>query len=263
MKKSLLAFALTSATLAPSLAVAQELADRKSPLLDAPAIRHREELRAQRFEMGAGLGSSLAADFYNAVFVNLRLAYHLNDWLAISGTLGHNLTPDYKTGVTENLETSLKSRAPDDRGPMAQDALNGMNKMNQVFGLQAELSPITGKFSLFGKWFAHYDMYALGGVGAANFGAGKDACETAMMNATCPDVGMRLGANVGLGMHAYINKFLALNFEVKDLIVRTNRAGRDVNADSFTDDKDLSLTHNYIFAMNLNVFFPTVPKITD
>jgi outer membrane beta-barrel protein len=262
MKKSLLAFALSSATLAPSLAVAQELADRKSPLLDAPAIRHREELRAQRFELGAGLGSSLAADFYNAVFVNMRLAFHLNDWLAISGTLGHNLTPDYKTGVANNLADSLPSTA-DPRTPTAEDALNGMNKMNQVYGLQAELSPITGKFSLFGKWFAHYDMYALGGVGAVNFGAGKPACENPMPNATCPDVGMKIGANVGLGMHAFINKFLALNFEVKDLIVSTNRAGRDVNADSLTDDKDRSLTHNYIFAMNLNVFFPTVPKITD
>lgn len=263
MKKSLLAFALTSAIATPSIAAAQELVDRKSPLLDAPAIRHREELRAQRFELGAGLGSSLAADFYNAVFVNVRLAYHFTDWLALAATAGHNLTPGYKTGVTENLETTLKSQAADDRGPSAEDALDSMNKMSQVYSLQAEFSPITGKLSLFGKWFAHYDMYALVGASAVTFTAGKDACDMPSAGQLCPDIGTKIGGTAGLGMHAYINRFLALNFEVKDVIVKTNRAGADVNADQFANDKDLKLTNNYIFALNLNVFFPTVPKITD
>jgi outer membrane beta-barrel protein len=264
MKKSRLAFALLCATLTPSLASAQELSDRKSPLADAPAIRHRVELRAQRFELGAGLGSSLAAGFQNAIFVNLRLAYHLNDWLAISATGGYNLTPDYKTGVTDRLVDTLKDPAPQDRAPTAESALGTMNKMNQIYGLQAELSPITGKFSLFGKWFAHYDMYALAGLGVVNFGADSPECTGApVKNQGCPDVGMRFGGNVGLGVHAYLNRFLALNFEVKNLLLRTNRNGRDVNADGFVNDDDIKLTQNYIFAMNLNVFFPTVPKISD
>lgn len=263
MKKSLLAFALASATLAPSLAAAQELADRKSPLADAPAVRLRQELRAQRFELGAGLGSSLAADFYNAVLVNARMAYHLSDWLAIGATFGQNLTPDYKTGLTEELVGSLEQRAPDDRGPEAEEALGGMNKMSQVLTLQAEIVPITGKFSLFGKWFADYDLYALAGVGAMNFTASGDTCDTPMAGDTCPDVGMKVGGALGFGVHTFINRFLALNFEVKDLIVSTNRAGRDVNADTFVDDKDNELTNNWVLALNLNVFFPTLPKISD
>ena len=263
MKKSLLVFALTAVPLVPSIALGQELADRKSPLLGAPAIRHKQELRDNRFSLGAGLGSSLAADFYHAVFLNARLAYHITDWLAVSGTGGLNLTPGFKTGFTEKLEPTLPRGAPGARAPEAKDALNGMNKMSQVFGLQAELTPITGKFSLFGKWFAHYDLYFLGGVGFANFTAGKDACDTPMAKETCPDIGMKIGPAVGLGMHTFINKFLALNFEVKNLIVRTNLAGRDETADRLAEDRDKTWTQNYIFALNLNVFLPTVPKITD
>lgn len=268
MKKSLLAFTLASVLpaslllLTPDVASAQELADRKGPLEGAPAVRQRAELLAQRFEMGAGLGSSLAADFYNALLVNLRLAFHLNDWLAISGTLGHNLTPDFKTGLTDNLEKSLKARMADDRAPSAENALGSMNKMSQVFGLHAEITPITGKLSLFGKWFAAYDVYALAGLGGANFAADKDECAMPAA-ASCPDVGTKLGGSLGLGMHAFIKDFLAVNLEVKDVVVNTNRAGQDVNADSFVDDKDHELTHNYILGLNLTVFFPTMPKISD
>jgi hypothetical protein len=74
---------------------------------------------------------------------------------------------------------------------------------------------------------------------------------------------MKIGANIGLGMHAYINNWLALNIEVKDMLVKTNRAGQDTTGDGFANDRDLSLTHNILFGANLSFFFPTVPKITD
>ena len=60
-------------------------AQRKSPLADAPAIRKRYELRASRLELGAGFGSTINQDFYHTLFLNLKLGFHINDWLAISG----------------------------------------------------------------------------------------------------------------------------------------------------------------------------------
>lgn len=268
-KNTLLACALASSTvsaLVPAVASAQELVDRKSPLADAPAIRHRVELRDKRFETGVGIGSSMAAEFYNAIFLNLRLAFHINDWLTLSGTFGQNLKPDYPTGVAENLETSLKAVSPTDaaaKTPSAKEALGAMNKMNQVLGLQAEVAPITGKLSLFGKIFMHYDAYVLGGVGAANFGADLPKCDAPKIDQSCPDTGMKFGGNVGLGMHAFFNDWLALNLEVKDLIVKSNRAGQDATGDGFANDRDLSWGNNYIMGMNLTFFFPTVPKISD
>lgn len=267
IKKTMQFFsALVLAATLPTVASAQELVDRKSPLADAPAIRHRVELRDKRFEAGVGLGSSIAAEFYHAVFVNLRLAFHINDWITISGTFGQNVTPSLKTGTAEQLVRTLPDSATEATNTNTvtkKNALGAMNRMGQILGLQAELSPITGKMALFSKLFMHYDVYALGGVGAVNFTADLDKCAMPKADESCPDTGMKIGANVGLGMHAFFNDWLALNLEIKDMLVKTNRAGQDTNGDTFADKNDLSLTHNLIFGANLAFFFPTVPKITD
>ena len=269
--KMLLAGAFAAGALMPALASAQELVDRKSPLEGAPAIRHRVELRDKRFEAGVGVGSSVAAEFYNAVFVNLRLGFHLTDWLTLAGTYGRNVTPGYKTGVAENLETSLKARSPTDAGaatPTSGQALGAMNRMSDVFSLQAEVAPITGKMSLFGKIFMHYDFYALGGGSMVKFTASLpesdlSKCSPAQIDASCPDIGNKFGGTLGFGTHAYFNNWLALNLEIKDLIVKTNRAGQDATGDGFANDRDLEWGHNYILGANMTFFFPTVPKITD
>ena len=38
-----------------------------------------------------------------------------------------------------------------------------MNKIQQMLGAQLEVTPFTGKYSLFGKLFAHYDFYVFVG----------------------------------------------------------------------------------------------------
>ena len=56
-------FALLIALAVTALPLAAQ-AQRKSPLADAVAIRHRYELRSTRFEIGAGLGSTLNQDYF-------------------------------------------------------------------------------------------------------------------------------------------------------------------------------------------------------
>src|SRR4051795_1044426 len=94
------ALAVAAGVAAPMTAAAQE---RKSPLADAPAIRKRVELRDKRFEIGVGAGSTIGQDFYHAVLVNGRLAFHLTDWLAIGAWGGFNVTPKLKTSFHEKL----------------------------------------------------------------------------------------------------------------------------------------------------------------
>src|SRR3954470_17944128 len=141
------AMALAVAVGAPMTAAAQE---RKSPLADAPAIRKRVELRDKRFEIGVGAGTTLGQDFYHAVLVNARLGFHLTDWLAIAGWGGFNLTPKMKTAFHEKLDGALMDvKGGVDRTPTLDEATNGMNHIGEVFALQAELVPFTGKIALF------------------------------------------------------------------------------------------------------------------
>src|SRR5215831_13925391 len=94
-----------SVTLLPLAAQAQ----RKSPLADAPAIRKRLELRDSRLEFGAGLGSTLNQDFYHTAFVNLKLGFHITDWLSISGFADFavaNISTGFRDRVLETLPGS-------------------------------------------------------------------------------------------------------------------------------------------------------------
>lgn len=249
--------ALAAVTLPAARAEAQE---RKSPLADAPAIRHRVELRDKRFELGAGISTTLGQDFYHAVLVGGRIGFHLTDWLSIAGTAGYNVTPDFATAFHDKVTGALPDARGEDRTPSRTEALDGMNRINTVFGGQLEIVPFTGKFALFSKLFMNYDFYFFGGPGFINFKA-DGAC--AAGGSTCPVTGMKIGGNFGAGMHAYGNDWFAINLELRDILVRNNPAGRDATGDGVVDDSDLSWDSNYMFSLNLMLFLPTTASISD
>jgi outer membrane beta-barrel protein len=229
--------------------------ERKSPLADAPAVRRRVELRDKRFEIGVGGGATMGQDFYHAVMLTGRLGFHLTDWLALAGWGGFNVTPNFKTSFHEKLEGALQTAKPgQDRTPTIDEANAGMNKIGEVFALQAELVPFTGKFALFSGLFMNYDFYAFGGPGFVDFKADTTCADD--MQRTCPVTGFKVGANFGLGMHLFANDYFALNFELRDIYVQNNPAGRDQNGDGFANSRDLSWDSNYMLTLNLMFFLP-------
>lgn len=246
------AFAIALALSLPMAAQAQE---RKSPLADAPAVRRRVELRDKRFEIGVGGSTTMGQSFYHAVMVSGRLGFHLNDWLAIAGWGGFNLTPNMTTSFNSKLQGVLDDKPKTDRTPSLTDALAGMNKIGEAFAAQLELIPFTGKFGLFSKLFMNYDFYAFGGPGFVDFKA-DTPCTQPAMDKSCAVSGLKIGANFGLGMHLFANDFFALNIEVRDIFVKNNAAGRDTTGDRFADDHDLSWGSNFITGLNLMFFLP-------
>ena len=98
-------FALLVALATVSLPIAAQ-AQRRSPLADAPAIRKRFELRQTRFEVGVGGGTTVNQDFYHTISVNVRLAFHITDWLAIAG-FGNFGVAQVATGFQGKLTESL------------------------------------------------------------------------------------------------------------------------------------------------------------
>src|SRR3954463_12561009 len=98
-------FALLVALATVSLPLAAQ-AQRKSPLADAPAIRKRFELRQTRFEIGAGAGSTINQDYYHTVLVNVRLSFHITDWLSLT-VFGDFGVAQVGTGFENKVITSL------------------------------------------------------------------------------------------------------------------------------------------------------------
>jgi len=241
-------------------------AQHRSPLADAPAIRKRVEFRALRFEVGGGIGSTINQTFNNAVMANVRLGFHITDWLGLSGFAGFNVA-QYKTSFDSRLQDSLTG-ASDGRAPSPADAAASVNKMSQVFAGQVELSPFAGKYSLFGKLFANYDFYGFVGpayvtLAAASSGRASPSCGSNGSTDPCLVKGGQLGATFGLGMHSYFNRFVALNVELRDLYFKDNPAGRDVNGDTRVNNSDLTWNSNVLATVGVTFFFPPTPEVTE
>jgi len=250
-------------------------ADRtRRPLDDAPAIRHRKILHSSRFELGAGLGGTFGQDFSNAITANVKLGYHFADWISVSGMFGQKLT-SLRTSLGDAVVDSLTVEVPaqdgtDRRAPTQQEAIDGFNEIDQAMALSVEFRPVIGKFSLFGRYFASYDLYAFGGVGALNFTAEGEECTEAdqpntpgFRSPSCPVVGLRIGPQFGFGANAFLNDFMALNVEIRDFLVQNNPSGRDVTSDRLVNEADETLEHNILVTLNLQFFLPATPKITD
>jgi outer membrane beta-barrel protein len=242
-------------------------AQRKSPLEDAPAIRKKVELRDTRFEVGVGFGSTVNQDFYHTMLLNLRLAFHFNDWLSIAGfgSLGvANLSTGFQDRIVDTLPAANPSVA---REPTQQGAKDSMQKIAGVLGGQAEFAPFTGKYSLFGKLFAHYDFYAFGGGGVIDVkptNASLPACQTtATSGSSCGISGLKPGFTFGVGLHSFFNDWFALNIELRDFLARLDPSGRDVNGDSVADSHDLTWTSTYMVSANLMFFLPGTAAISQ
>jgi outer membrane beta-barrel protein len=265
MKRLAILLSVLPATVAalPGAALA-DLPERVSPLADAPAVRRRAELREKRFEIGPAVTTTIGQDFYHAVMVGGRLSIHLTDWIAITAMGAVNVTPKFETSFNSTLQEKLPAMKGSDRTPAKSEALLGMNKIGQTFAGQLELSPVSGKYSLFGKLFANYDFYAFGGLGVINYTADAvDANHCKVEGNSCPVTGIKLGPTFGVGIHTFLGEAVALDLEFRDVLVRNNAAGRDATGDRVVDDADQSLGNTFMVGLALTLYLPTDAHISD
>jgi outer membrane beta-barrel protein len=273
-------------------AVTQAAQERKSPLADAPAIRKRLELRDKRFELGVGMTQTIGQDFYEALLLNVRLGYHITDWIGVSVSAGLlNIYPNWRSSFNDQLNSALAAaeKTPDGKTPTAANAEAAENRIGMVILPQVDLVPFTGKFSLFGKLFMDYDFYVVAGPGLVNLV--KETPKNANLSSTSPDpaskcsdvpllvdpdkplqtfhmckarpyTGMKLAYNVGFGMHAFVNNYFAINIEAHNLIFKNNAAGRDVNGNGDVNSFDLQWTFNWMVGVNAVFFLPAHVRVS-
>lgn len=245
-------------------------AQRRSPLADAPAIRKRVELRDTRLEFGVGAGSTINQTFYHGVLVNAHLGFHFNDWLSVSGIGAFNVTT-LATGFHDELHNSLTGGGGDMdfRAPSAAAADASMNKINALFGGQLEVTAFAGKFAALGALFAHYDFYVFGGGVGVNLAAANSTSAPACTathsvgnDSGCTVTGLKVGGTFGAGFHSFFNNFLALNVELRDVMIKDNPAGRDVNGDRSSDNQDLTWTSHLMATIGLALYLPSTAGIS-
>jgi outer membrane beta-barrel protein len=257
--------ALLTGLLVTALPLAAQ-AQRRSPLADAPAIRKRLELRTTRLEVGVGFGSTMNQDFYHTMMLSGKLGFHFTDWLSIAAVGGLGVV-NMATGFQDRLMETLAMENGSGRAPTAAGAKDSMSKINAMAAAQLEFTPFTGKYSLAGKAFAHYDFYAFVGPGflsvAPTNAAAVAACADKGTTTSCAVSGLKPGANVGVGLHTFFNQWLALNVELRDIVAQINPSGRDVNGDGVADTNDLAWGSTYMLTGNLVVYLPSAAAISQ
>jgi outer membrane beta-barrel protein len=256
----------------PAMARAEK--ERKSPLTDAPVIRKRLELRDKRFEFGVGAGVSIGQDFHNALLLMPKLSYHFTDWISLAVVGGFNALPNWKSSFNSDINGALPADTtqPTIKSPYAPDAQATMNHIGYALLGQVEFIPLSGKIALLSSLFSYFDFYVLAGGGVVNLAA-KDPMPQACVNdgkklpgVTTPFcqafTTTEVTGNFGVGAHAFLTHWMALNLEFRDLLYKNNASGRDVNGDGVTDTHDLEWTNNWIFSLNFQFFAPFKAKIS-
>ncbi len=202
-------------------------AKRENPLEGQPAVRHKEELRKGRFEIGPGFNFSLNRFLRHQILFGLKLEYHINDYFSIGADIGYGV--GLNTGMSDELAAQFST--PDDQ------ALWGKLKKRfsdvQLAGdVRFSFTPMSGKLALFSKLFMAYDFYIFAGFGfgLTKHGDGSVSGDYALTSDDDIDkavAGFHPGFVVGLGMHIFFARWMSMGIEVKDLGFADNESGGD------------------------------------
>jgi hypothetical protein len=91
--------------------------------------------------------------------INVRLAFHITDWSAIAG-FGNFGVAQVATGFQAGCPTRCDRPAMTNVTASRQAGRRGrLQQISSILGASCELTPFTGKYSLFGKLFSAYDFY--------------------------------------------------------------------------------------------------------
>lgn len=252
------------------------LAKRRNPLEGQPAIRHRHEVRAGRFELGPSFAFSFDRSLRQAITFGLKLEYHINDWLSLGADFGYGVS--YDTGLTKEIEKQCDGTCPgpasnpnsdsDDQPWSAHtDRFSNIQFAGDVRGVW---TPMSGKIGIFSKLFVAYDFYVFAGVGMAMLANNYDAGGS---DADKVSEGFRVGPAFGFGLHLFFTKWFSIGAEIKDIAFMDNEPGGDqtrgvsetelaAGGTKLVDGDDQQFFNHWFGGIHFTFFLPTEIKIS-
>jgi hypothetical protein len=235
--------ALSLLAAAPALA-----ASKFTDLKKEPAIRSKVELSKGRFEISPFLGVSILDGSFNRLLVvGAHLKYHLTPWLDIGGHISGTAVK-IKTTIHNDICTVRESLSmPCDDGTNPDSFPGRTRAANFQAFLQASLTPMYGKVSLFGALFLRYEFALFGGFGVVGT---NNLAGTASA--------LRPSPTFGTDIHLYFTEFFALDIQFRDTVVLDNWYG----VTNASGDLDLKANHLAMFTFGATIMLPFKAKRT-
>lgn len=216
--------------------------DRTGPLRDrvAPVSGHLFLMKG-RFEVSPEVGFSFRDSFYTKYVPGLLLSFHLTE------TLGVQLRGAYAISTVSNAaQICTNDEATGTRGcraPTLADLDNGAGgtypygRMGLILDLNLEWAPLYGKLGTLAVIpfleMLHFNMYIA--LGPALFLAGY-------RNVT------PIGGNVSIGFRFFVNRFITVRLELRDLIYYEQQPAPNPQA---------SVRNQLMGSLGISFFLPT------
>lgn len=260
-------------------------AERKNPLDGQPAVRRKVEFLKARFEITPRVGMTYLQDFKHSLLIGLAAEYHITSWLSFGfffDYAAHSFATDLTKEIERTLPDELNRSTTVDPSPSKEIMRKALDTMTFQAGVFVAYSPWFGKLSLFGKVFASFDFYLMGGAGFAMFQAGKlledgcngdidrtGTCETSILyiDRRVDNGGFKVGPLVGFGVRFQLLQWLALHVSFNAMFIKRNSAGFDRTGDTVSstgvtskvvvvDKKDDSMEALMSFTIGVSFLLP-------
>jgi outer membrane beta-barrel protein len=212
------------------------------PLKDRipPVVRHVFLLK-ERWELVPSVGFSFRDPFFTKYLFELSLTYNFNDTLGAMVRAGYAV--DAVSGSAQICTISGDAGLRGCRSP-TYDELNGKatGQIKFLGALDVQWTPIYGKFNFFAEWVVHFDFYGILGPAFISYAGPPSSGQTGSSTT------FTVGAEVGIGMRFFFNKWITLRLELRDDIYGER---------SPTPGGGTTLQNQLFIDVGIGFFFPT------
>jgi len=201
-------------------------------------------LKKGRFEVSPSFSVSLRDAFFRKYIFGATATYFPTE------TLGFGLRAGYSIPTVSGAAQICSFGEGEGEGEVTRgcsaptfELLDGPapGQLTLLGGVDVQWAPIYGKISLLAETFAHFDMYGVLGASVVQYKAAEE------LNAPST-AHMTVGGNVGVGFRFFLNRYMTLRAEVRDLIYPER---------IIQPEKDTILRNQLLFELGFSFFLPT------
>ena len=225
---------------------------KKTVRAELYAVQQIYALRYHRFELQPYFSFTLNDQFVSHDGPGLALNYYITNVLAVG------VNGNFYAGLNGDSDFNFQNRR-------ATRVAVPLNEYQWGANLNFTYVPVYGKFAGFSDFIFHYDAYVVGGVGALS---------TRPIAVIDPDnrnfsFKPKVDFNIGLGLRIFLNRWFAVNLEVRDYIYNeqlenltvatgpvSNPSDKNSPANPNTWLGDNSLTNNVQAQLGVSIFLP-------
>ncbi|MCY1076436.1 outer membrane beta-barrel domain-containing protein [Archangium lansingense] len=211
--------------------------DRLGPLRERvrPVSGHLF-LKQGRFEFSPSATLSIKDAFFSKYILGGTLTYHPTETLGVSLRAGYSLNTvasaaqicTFSSGADGGTTRGCR------RPTYAELDGEAPGQLTLMGGIDAQWAPIYGKISLMAEQFLHFDLYGVVGATAVQYRGPSKAAE------------LTAGGNVGVGMRFFLNRWVTVRTEFRDLIY----VEKALNPST-------TLRNQLLFELGVSFFFPS------